>query len=35
MKKSELEDIVLHTKNLFEVDVRFYDAEKGIEKEEP
>ncbi len=35
MKKSELEDIVLNTKNLFEVDVRFYDAEKGIEREEP
>lgn len=35
MKKSELEDIVLNTKNLFEVDVRFYNAEKGIEKEKP
>lgn len=33
MKKSELEDVVFNTKNLFVVDIRFYDAEKGIEKE--
>lgn len=35
MKKSELEDLVLNTENLFMVDIRFYDAEKGIEKENP
>lgn len=33
MKKSKLKDRLLNTKNLFMVDVRFYDAEKGIEKE--
>lgn len=33
MKKSELDDVMLKTKNLFLVDIRFYDAEKGIEKE--
>ncbi len=34
MKKSELEDIMLDTKNLFMAEIRFYDAEKGLEKED-
>lgn len=34
MRKTELEDVILNTKNLLMVDVRFYDAEKGIESEE-
>ena len=29
MKRSELDDVMLKTKNLFLVDIRFYDAEKG------
>lgn len=35
MRKSELEDVTLHTKNLLMVDVRFYDVEKGIKAEKP
>lgn len=34
MKKSELEDVLLNTENLFMVDVRFYCADKGIEQED-
>lgn len=33
MKKSELDDVMLNTKNLFLADIRFYDVNKGIEKE--
>lgn len=35
MENTERKDKILNTKNLFMVDVRFYDAEKGIEKEDP
>lgn len=34
MKKSELEDIMINTKDLFMAEIRFYDAEKGLERED-